>query len=109
MEQVYIIFALCLRKDGATKKEIFIAMDYFNIQFKESDWQRLMRMNKYECDLFLRGCRWFSWDYCMKRYVQQTLENEDNFMGFSMYLPSFFVENRNKFRSFFSVSDYDFC
>lgn len=99
---------MCCQSKGATKSEILAAMEFFKIPFTELDWQRLMRLNKHECYLFYKNKRWFCYDYCTKRYINQVLEKDDDFMGFSMSLPSFYSENRSKYRKYFSILHFDF-
>jgi hypothetical protein len=108
MEKVYLTLSMCCQSEGATKSEILSAMKFFKIPFNELDWKRVMRINKREHGLFYKNKRWFCYDYCIKSYVQQTLEKDGNYMGFSMSLPSFYSENRDNYRKYFSVLHFDF-
>ena len=108
MEQVYILLSICCRKQGATKSQAFEAMKFFEIDFKEKDWQRLMRMNKYECDLQFLGGKWVCYDYCTRKYVLHVLEKEGSFIDYGLTLPYFYSNNRDKFRQYFFVNDFNF-
>ena len=107
-----LIHITCSRKNGASKKEIFLAAKAFNLEIEPSTWRRFLYVvSKGRCpDLYCENKRWHCYESEYYKSIVEFVANNKKgvrYMGMAMGVISTWInENHDTFKTIFNPVDY---